>query len=419
MSITFNTSNQRLARDLDRQISDVSDSLQGSMMPIVEALIGASSLRPIALARRLQIDKTLTGRILRSVKANDPFEVIHNAPAPHGLRIFLQAAEKAGVASELRARAEESISDFESLIHTFPEGRAALEAAISDHIPEIRRQNERAAKQAVYKSMSYLLGYQAEASVLTTIASPSACGNLVDMLHVDSMIGLRRLRGETPVNLFGIRRHDTRSGTPNWMETMDGRRDVEDARQYLLEEYCDDPIPSLSVRNVGNVLYSVLDAESLPINRPMTIVNSWRLRNGNRRYRTEKQSHEWHSSLLRIPMRARVQDYFIHKDVWHGDPQFVPTMPGLSLDSERSGDPTQRHDAVDMDIPLNYVGTGYLRPELRHSSVPRYQDLLHQIFETAGLNANDYRAYRSELVYPVPFVRVTAWFELPEDPSAR
>ena len=110
MSITFNTSNQRLARDLDRQISEVSDSLRESMLPIVEALIGASSHRPIALARRLQIDKTLTGRILRSVKANDPFEVIHNAPAPHGLRIFLQAAERAGVDSELRAREEESIT---------------------------------------------------------------------------------------------------------------------------------------------------------------------------------------------------------------------------------------------------------------------------------------------------------------------
>ena len=108
MSITFNTSNQRLARDLDQQISEVSDSLRGSMLPIVEVLIGSSSHRPIALARRLKIDKTLTGRILRSVKANDPFEVIHNAPAPHGLRIFLQAAEKAGVNPDLRARAEQS-----------------------------------------------------------------------------------------------------------------------------------------------------------------------------------------------------------------------------------------------------------------------------------------------------------------------
>jgi len=417
MPHTLNTPNQRLARDLDLQISAVSVNLQGSMLPIVEVLIGSSSHRPIALARRLKIDKTLTGRILRSVKANDPFEVIHNAPAPHGLRIFLQAAEKAGVNPELRARAEQSITDFESLIHTFPEGRAALEAAISDHIPEIRRQNERAAKQAVYKSMSYLLGYQAEASLLTSVASPSPCGNLVDMMHVDSMIGLRRLRGETPVNLFGIRRHDTRSGTPNWMETLDGVRGVEDARLYLLEDYCDNPIPRLSVRENGNVLYSVLDAESLPINRPMTIVNSWKLRNASLRYSNAQHTHEWHSSLLRIPMRVRIQDYFIHKDIWPSNPEFVPSMPGLSQDSVRSGDHKQRHDTIDMDIPLQQLGVGINRPELRHSSVPRYQELLRRIFDTANLNPDDYRVYRSEVVYPVPFVRVTAWFELPEAPA--
>ncbi|MFI4894366.1 MAG: hypothetical protein ACIAQ0_13190 [Phycisphaerales bacterium JB058] len=417
MSITFNTSNQRLARDLDQQISEVSDSLRGSMLPIVEVLIGSSSHRPIALARRLKIDKTLTGRILRSVKANDPFEVIHNAPAPHGLRIFLQAAEKAGVNPDLRARAEQSISDFESLIHTFPEGRAALEAAISDHIPEIRRQNERAAKQAVYKSMSYLLGYQGEASLLTTVISPSVCGKLVDTRHIDTIVGLRRLRGETPVNLFGIRRHDTMAGMPNWMETLDGERGVEDAGRYLLKEYCDQPIPRLSVRDGGNVLHSVLDAESLPINQPVTVVNGWTIRNASLRYRDEKHTHEWHSSLLRIPMRVRIQDYFIHKDVWPGVPEFVPRMPGLQLDSVRNPVPGQQHDAIDMDIPVQSVGMGILRPELRHSSVPKYQELLRQIFDVAGLDARDYRVYRSEVVYPVPFVRITAWFELPDAPE--
>ena len=60
MPNTLNTPNQRLARDLDLQISAVSVNLQGSMLPIVEVLIGSSSHRPIALARRLKIDKTLT-----------------------------------------------------------------------------------------------------------------------------------------------------------------------------------------------------------------------------------------------------------------------------------------------------------------------------------------------------------------------
>ena len=87
---------QRLAQDLDNQIEAVSTALRSSVLPIVEDLVGHSH-RPAVLARRLGIDKTLTGRIMRSVKAKDPFEIVHNAPAPYGLRIFLNAAAQAGV----------------------------------------------------------------------------------------------------------------------------------------------------------------------------------------------------------------------------------------------------------------------------------------------------------------------------------
>ncbi|GAB5497423.1 MAG: hypothetical protein Phyf2KO_25030 [Phycisphaerales bacterium] len=388
------------------------------MRPIVEDLIG-NSHRPVALARRLGIDKTLTGRIMRSVRADDPFEIIHNAPAPFGLRIFLNAAADAGVDEDLRARAEASIADFEMLIDAFPEGRAALEAAISDYIPEVRKRNERTAKQAVYKSMSYLLGYQADASLLTTVISPSEHGDMVDTTHVDAMVGLRRLRGESPVNLFGIRRHDMMPDAPNWMETLEGERGVEDARRYLLEDYCDNPIPSLRVQDGGNVMYSVLDAESLPINEPVTLVNGWTIRNASLRYADEAHTHEWHSSLLRIPTRVRVQDYFIHKDVWPGTPEFEPGMPGLDISTVRSARSGPQHDKIDMDMPVQNLGHGIELSELRHTSAPWYRDMLAKAFGSSGMNPNDFRVYRCEIVYPVPFVRVMVWFELSTKPTAQ
>lgn len=407
----------RLADGLDTKISEVSTSLQGSVRPIVEDLIGTSH-RPVTLARRLGIDKTLTGRIMRSVRASDPFEILHNAPAPYGLRIFLKAAAEAGVDEILREKAEESIADFEALIDAFPEGRSALEAAISDYIPEVRKRNERTAKQSVYKSMSYLLGYQAEASLLTTVISPSSRGDMVDTTHIDAMIGLRRLRGESPVNLFGIRRHDMLPDASNWIETLDGERGVEDARRYLLEKYCGKPIPNLRVRDGSNVLYSVLDAESLPINEPVTLVNGWTIRNASLRYADDEHTHEWHSSLLRIPTRVRVQDYFIHKDVWPGTPEFVPGMPGLDISTVRTAQSGPQHDRIDMDMPVQSLGMGIGLPELRQTSSPWYQEMLGRVFTAGGMVPEDFRAYRCEIVYPVPFVRMMAWFQLAEKPTS-
>lgn len=406
----------RLAGSLDTQIEAVSSALRGSVLPIVEDLVGTTQ-RPIALARRLGIDKSLTGRIMRSVKATDPFEVIHNAPAPYGLRIFLSAAAQAGVSEELRRRAEASVSDFETLIHTFPEGRAALDAAISDHIPEVRKRNERAARQAVYKSMSYLIGYQAEASFQTTVLTPTADGRMVDSMHVGGLVGLRRLRGDAPVNLFGVRRYDTLAGAPNWMETLSGERGTVEAKRYLMEEFCDRPIPTLSVRESGSVVYSVLDAASLPINAPITLVNGWTMRNASLRYRSPERSLEWHTAIVRIPSRVRIHDYFIHEDIWPGMPEMRSRMHGLAPDVARTDLAGRQHDELDISTPIEALGTGIEVSGLRHGAVPRYRQMLRHVFGVAGLDPARYRAYRCLVVYPVPFVSITAWFALPEAPA--
>ncbi len=407
---------KRLAQDLDNQIAAVSSALQSSVLPIVEDLVGQSH-RPAVLARRLGIDKTLTGRIMRSVKASDPFEIVHNAPAPYGLRIFLNAAAEAGVDEELRRRAEASVTDFESLIHAFPEGRAALDAAISDYLPEVRQRNERAARQAVYKSMSYLLGYQAEATLQTSILTPTQDGRMVDSTHIGGLVGLRRLRGDAPVNLFGIRRYDAQPGASNWIETLGGLREVHEAKQYLIEEFCDQPIPKLSVRDDAKVLYSVLDAESLPINAPITLVNGWTTRNASLRYRSPERTHEWHTALVRTPSRVRIQDYFVHEDIWPGTPDMRSRMHSLAPDPVRSHRAERQHDGLDISTPIVALGTGIELPELRHSTVPRYREMLRRVFEIAGHDPKRFRTYRCLIVYPVPFVSLTAWFKLPDESS--
>ncbi len=131
------------------------------------------------------------------------------------------------------------------------------------------------------------------------------------------------------------------------------------------------------------MLHSVLDAESLPINQPVTVVNGWTIRNASLRYRDEKHTHEWHSSLLRIPMRVH-RDYFIHKDVWPGVPEFVPRMPGLHrFGPEPGARPAARRDRYGYPGAVGRDG----HPSARHSSVPKYQELLRQIFDVAGRRA--------------------------------
>ena len=73
---------------LEAKITNVSSDLHDAIAAIVGRLAGPTQ-RPASLARTLKIDKSLSGRILRTVKATDPFETIHNTPAPYGLRLFI------------------------------------------------------------------------------------------------------------------------------------------------------------------------------------------------------------------------------------------------------------------------------------------------------------------------------------------
>lgn len=406
----------RLDGSLDRRIEDVARSLRDDLGPVVSELVG-SNLRPIVLARRLGIDKTLTGRLLRSLGSGDPYEVVHNAPAPHGLRIFLSASVDAGVNRELCDRAGRAVASFESLIDDFPEGRAALEAAISDHIPEVRQRNERDAKQAVYKSMAYLLGYQSDASVHCSVLSPSQDGQMVDSLHIGGGINLRRLRGRAPINIFGVRQYEMQPGSPSWIETLDGERNAKDVTRYLLLDESDANLPMMSIQSTSAVMHIALDPESMPLNAPVTLYNGWVTRRSSLRYADGTRTHEWHAALVRIPTRIRIQDYFIHRDIWPGTPEIQPRMHGLTVDSVRAGQRGLQHDAIDMSTPVIALGEGIEMPELRLQAAPNYQRVLRRAFATAGLEPNHYRAYRCAIVYPVPFVSLTAWFKLPEAPS--
>jgi len=49
--------------------------------------------------------------------------------------------------------------------------------------------------------------------------------------------------------------------------------------------------------------------------------------------------------------------------------------------------------------------------------MPRYRTMIREVFERAGLDPMRFRAYRCSVVYPVPFVSLTAWFRLPDPPT--
>ena len=78
---------------------------------------------------------------------------------------------------------------FEQLLDTVPGGRASIDAQISEssHVALLKR--EHIAKQASFKSMSFLLGHFCDVLTTTLFLVPSPNGRRVDGIEIQRRIG--------------------------------------------------------------------------------------------------------------------------------------------------------------------------------------------------------------------------------------
>lgn len=403
---------------LDARSRTVAESLRVVLTPLVRQAAGAGA-RPSTLARSLDIDRTLAARILRAVRSHDSLLVLQEIPSPHGLRIFLDASLRAGISQQLYDDAADIVRQFEHLIHEFPGGRSALDAAVAAWAPEIRDRSERSAKQAVFKSMSCLLGYHAEATVSTVIIQPAANGQRCDAISIMAKEGLRRIRASMPITVCGrsFLQQDVDPAVAPIVETIDGRPCPHASEPCLLEDFCSQPIPTLQVIEQGKLFLYTLDESDPPINVPVTIASALVMRNAYARYRTDENHFEWEEIVPRIPTRNLIMDLIIRDDAFAG----VTPMPrsrlyGLAKRPVQPDEPSFHLDQLDLSLPIEFLGAG--RFDLRIQEFPRYSEMVDSLFNRVGWDRQRFRAFRCRVQYPVPLVAITHWLKLPEKPAS-
>jgi hypothetical protein len=396
--------------------AEVAEELRAALLPIVEECAG-SGRRPAVLARTLKIDRTLAARVLRSIRAGDSVQSLHEIPAPGGLRIFLDAAKVAGVEAEWIGRAAKSVRRFEQLIDEFPGGRAALDAALGGFDESVRQRSSRAAAQAIHRSMTSLLGYQADVMLGTVIIQPSESGDLLDTVYLLGKLGVRRLRASSPITVFGWRGEQLK-GAPldHRVETIDGQIEPENGNAYLLTDFCTRPTPPVSLFHSGN-LYLYTLAESVPpLNTPVDLVSAHVVRNNGLRYGNDHATFHWETHTPRFPCKVLLADVFVREDVFPGRaPVLTTRLHSIATGAARPDAPAFQLDNVDLAPPVLPLGMGLGGVGSR--DIASYREMLDRAFGQVGWDPSRFRGYRCRIQYPVPLVSVTFWFDLPVRPA--
>jgi len=328
----------------------------------------------------------------------------------------VDAARQHGASPAQCQRAESFIREFEDLIDEFPGGRSALDAALSSWLPEVREQEEKRAKQAVFKAMSSILGYQADAMYLGKIIRPNADDpNHCDVATVHARYEIRRLRAGASITLLGykhIPQHDATTG-PQPLPSIDGSIvDAADPHSYLLEDFCSDSLPELGVHESDNRMVLALQGGEPGVNIPVDIAAAYVSPREFLRYRESDFVNEWLTILPKIPCRLLVMDVLLHKDVFQEyAPNATTRLEGLSSDWLKLRRGPVELDDLDLSVETSRLETGTSR--LSTADLPGVVGMNNIVCQRLGWDPEDFRAFRLRVLYPVPSVSITTWFELP------
>jgi hypothetical protein len=392
---------------LEARITLVGSNILASMGRVIEAVPRVRP-GPQALADRLGLDKVLASRVLKATRSRDPITAAHRMPGPEPLRRVVKAAEGLGVEAEIIAEAYRAIDEFDRLIRQGVGDRSTLDAIVSAWVPEARREFELRRKQAAFKAMSQLKGVQCEAMVATVILWPSADATKMDVVWVNGLFGMHRVRPGAPVKL------STRklSGGPEQRlpVSLDGVP-VDDAEGLLLREFCSEPPLKMRAHRVESAVhYSLADESFGPASAADVIFAEVNRGELPRAVPAGSNRKRYFFAEASMPARRMQLDVLVHESLDTSRPWlriYDTAFEGVA----NVNDPVRDVDVMDMAESIQTLGAGVSR--FGSTEVPRYVELLRHVCQRLGYDPGALRGHRCEVEFPVYGSQVTMVFEPP------
>ncbi len=366
---------------------------------------------PVALARELGLDKVLTSRVLKAMRAQDPISAAHAMPGPEPLRRFVRAAARHGVPAEVTGRANAAIDTFATMIRDRLGDRSQLDAVLSAWAPEARREFELRRKQAVFRAMAQLKGIQAGVLMATAIIHPSASAAHNDVVWVNGTLGVHRVRPGVTAKL--TTRRMTPTGAARLPETLDGAP-ISDVSHLLLPEFCSEPLPDLDVRRNGDVMSYVLGGGSFGSETSSDVVFAEVSRADLPRYVAKGTNRlSYFFAEVSPPAEVLQFDVLVHRDLYPGQDPTLRLYDTALEGVANANDPARDLDRLDILETIEPLGDGLARSRSR--DVSRYPELLRRVMESMRWNAAEFRGFRCRVTYPLYGSQVMMCFRAMEE----
>jgi hypothetical protein len=251
---------------------------------------------------------------------------------------------------------------------------------------------------------------QTDINLATVVLNPSQDGQHIDVVWINGLIGLHRVRPGVGVKI-STRRMTKESQERRPMSL--GGDSVEHMDGLQLREFCSEPMPRLKVQQAGEVVHYMLDEDGFGPSAGVDVVfaeaNIAELprfipRGSNRK--------SYFFAEVVTPARLLHFDILVHEDLYPGqEPQlrlYDTSFEGVA----NPNNPSRDMDQLDLLESLDSLGTGISR--FRSMDVPRYAELVRHAFERMRFDGARFRGHRCRIDYPVYGSQVTGIFKAQE-----
>lgn len=384
--------------------------LRGALTELLLSL-EADPTNPQELARRFGLNRNLTWKVSRLIRASDLFSVFPQMPGASGMAIFLKALRRAGAPKDALAAVQVAMEEFESMLKIHAGDRANLELMLDSLAPDgMQSEPLEISRKLAFRGNSGIWGTQARLRLRAFFIAPNADNaDMLDTAQISGLVDLRRFRPGAVQPLFHMSRYNDDGSN---LEAPAQESIEPDVTGYegsmLMPSFCSSPLPPLRiVKHERGVLHE-LGEGPLGNRGASSVIYGSLTRRFAQRHRDENNLYGECLTDINVPVESLLFDLIVHRDV------VDELQPEVKL-FQGSATPQLKPFATPLPCPEDIQDIGSGPPRMATPLMPRYGQLIGSVFKRAGWDPMEFRAVRFEMKYPPVHSSVLVRYSLPEE----
>jgi transposase-like protein len=386
--------------------------LRGALTELLLS-VEADPTNPQELARRFGLNRNLTWKVSRLIRASDLFGVFPQMPGASAMTIFLKALRRAGAPKESLQAVQRAMEEFESMVKIHAGDRANLELMLDSLSPEgMGTEPLEISRKLAFRGNSGIWGTQARLRLRAFFIAPNADDpDMLDTAQITGLVDLRRLRPGAVQPFFRMSRYNDDGSQLDAPRQLSIEPDVAGYEgSMLMPSFCSSPLPPLRVVEHGAGLSHVLGEGPLGNRGASSIIYGSLTRRFAQRHRDESNIYGECLTDINVPAESLLFDLIVHRDVVDDLQPEVKLFQGAAT-------PLLKPLATQLPCPEGIQDIGAGPPRMATPLMPRYGKLIDSVFERAGWDPLEFRAVRFEMKYPPVNSSVLVRYSLPEKRS--